>query len=188
MNIALSGAHGVGKTTLGRNLYQYYQTRYKASLTAGIARSIIARGYPLGESATMGSYVEYMIEHISALSQAKKYEIYLSDRTILDAYAYALTNQRSGYSLITSREIELLHRVWELEQEKYDLYLYLPIQFPLESDGVRPENGAYQGQVSQTILKLLQDYRLPYLTITGNPEEMLQQAITGINDLFVSFE
>lgn len=181
MNIALSGAHGVGKTTLGRGLYRYYQSKYRTFLNAGIARKIIAQGYSLGADATMDSYVEYMIDHLSALSQAKEYDLYLSDRSLLDAYAYALNNYRNGQSLITSRQMELLRRVWELEQEKYDLYLYLPIQFPLVQDGVRPTDGEYQKQVSQTIFELLQQYHLTYLNLEGNPKKMLRKAVLEID-------
>ena len=129
MSIALCGAHGVGKTTLGLGLYQHYRTEYMTFLAAGIARDIIARGYPLGISATMDSYVEYIIEQISALSRACEYELYISDRTLLDPYAYALVNQRNGQFLINSRELELLQRVWELKRKEYDLYLYLQNRF-----------------------------------------------------------
>lgn len=180
MNIALSGAHGVGKTTLGRGLYQYYHSKYKTYLNAGIARKIIAQGYALGADATIDSYVEYIIEHLSALSQAKEYDLYLSDRSLLDAYAYALNNYRNGRFLITARQLELLHQVWELEREKYDLYLYLPVQFPLEQDGVRPTDEEYQNQISQTIFELLQQYHLTYLKLEGNSETMLQNAVLEI--------
>ena len=183
MRIALSGAHGVGKTTLGRYLYQYYQVGHKVLFAEGIARGIIARGYSLGMSATMSSYVEYIVDYLASLVQAQEYEIYLSDRTLLDSYAYALTNQNNGHSLITLRELELLRRVWELEQKEFNLYLYLPIQFPIEQDGIRPSNEDYQEQISQTVLMLLQNYHLPYTTITGSQKEMQQQAMSKINAL-----
>lgn len=183
MNIALCGAHGVGKTTLGWELYRHYQAEHKAFLAHGIARGIIARGYSLGAAATMDSYVEYIIEQLSTLARAREYEIYISDRTLLDPYAYALVNQRNGQSLITLRELELLRRVWELEQKEYGLYLYLPVQFPLEQDGIRPADKEYQNQISQSVLGLLQDYHLPYLSIIGNKQEMMQQAIARISEL-----
>lgn len=186
MNITLTGTHSVGKTTLGRGLYQHYCNSRKTFFAEGIPRSIIARGYSLGASATMASYTEYIIEQLSALSQASRYEIYLSDRSLLDPYAYALSNQQNGQSLITLRELELLHRVWELEQKEYNLYLYLPVQFPMSNDGIRPVGEGYRELVSQTILNLLEDYQLPYFTITSGPEEMLQQAIARIDSLLLA--
>lgn len=183
MKIALSGAHGVGKTTLGQGLYKYYRTRCSVFLNAGIARKIIAQGYSLGVNATMDSYVEYMIEHLSALSRANEYELYISDRSILDAYAYALVNSQNGNSLITPRQLELLRLVWELEQKEYDLYLYLPVQFPLKQDGVRPVGREYQEQVSHMIFELLRQYHLTYLNLEGGPKQMLQRAIFEIDQL-----
>lgn len=181
MNIALSGAHGVGKTTLGQGLYKYYRTRYNTFLNAGIARKIIAQGYSLGANATMDSYVEYIIEHLSTLSHANEYDLYISDRSIIDAYAYALVNNQNGNSLITLRQLELLRLVWELEQKKYDLYLYLPVQFPLEQDGVRPVGQEYQKQVSYMIFELLQQYHLTYLNLEGDSKHMLKKSIFEID-------
>lgn len=183
MNIALTGSHGVGKTTLGCELYKYYIQKKSTYFSEGIPRNIIAKGFPLGYLATMDSYVEYIIDQLSALSQAQQYDLYISDRTLLDPYAYALANQSINKSLITPREIELLHQVWLLEQKQYDLYLFLPIQFAMENDGIRPTGEKYRELVSQTILKLLHDNNLNYVTVTGNPQDMLSQAIQSINSL-----
>lgn len=184
MNITLTGTHGVGKTTLGRSLYLYYSKSRKVFLAEGIPRDIISRGYHLGNCATMDSYAEYIIEQLTALSKANRYDIYLSDRSLLDPYAYALSNQQSGQSLITPRNLELLHQVWELEKKEYDLYLYLPVQFPMNQDGIRPVGEDYRELISQTVLNLLTNHNLPYVTITGNQDDMLQQAIASIDGWF----
>ena len=183
MNIALTGSHGVGKTTLGKNLYQYYSSRKNVFLSEGIPRNIIERGYPLGQSATIASYTEYMIDQLAALDQADQYDIYISDRTLLDPYAYALANLQVNASLIPEKEIELLYQVWNLERKKYDLYLYLPIQFSMESDGVRPIGEEYRKLVAQTMLDLLKKYNLNYITLYGSPQEMLYQAVNHIKKL-----
>ena len=183
MNIALTGSHGVGKTTLGFELYKYYAKKKVTFFSEGIPRKIIAKGFPLGDLATMDSYVEYIVGQLSALSQAKQYDLYISDRTLLDPYAYALANENSNKSLITCRELELLHQVWLLERKEYDLYLFLPIQFNMVNDGVRPVGERYRELVSQTILNLLHENNLNYITVTGSPQDMLLQATQSINRL-----
>lgn len=184
MNIALAGAHGVGKTTLGRKLFLYYSSERKTFFSTGIPRKIISNGYPLGYAATTASYIEYIIEQLSSLRDAYNYELYISDRSLLDAYAYALSNYRVGKSLISRREVELLQRVWEFEQKEYNLYLYIPIQFQMEVDGVRPIGENYREVVSQTTLELIEHYGLRHEIISGDREEIMMKAITAIEKLY----
>lgn len=187
MKIALVGTHGVGKTTLGISIYHFFQRKMSVKFSTGIPREIINRGFKLGKDATLASYIEYIVAQLSALSEADKFDLFISDRSILDTYAYALVNKKRGNSLISDTELRLLQLVWELERERYDLFIYLPIQFCMEKDGVRPEGELYRAEVSNQMLQLLKNNNLPVEIVTGNKEAMYKAAVSIIEQFLDSF-
>jgi nicotinamide riboside kinase len=62
-----------------------------------------------------------------------------------------------------------------LKDNPYDLVFYIPIEFPLEKDGVRFEDDEYQKIIDLQIIKYLKRYKIPYITLTGTLEERLKQ-------------
>jgi len=60
-----------------------------------------------------------------------------------------------------------------LKKYPYDLVFYIPIEFPIEKDGLRFEDEHYQEIIDLQILKLLKRYKIPYITVSGTIEERL---------------
>ena len=55
------------------------------------------------------------------------------------------------------------------------LLVYLPVEFPLESDGVRNDNVEDQAKMDFLIRNLLETSGIKYITVTGSVEERVEQ-------------
>jgi hypothetical protein len=55
-----------------------------------------------------------------------------------------------------------------------DVY-YLPIEFPIVLDGLRPDDPAFQKDIDERIVGLLASHGLSFVTITGSVEDRLSR-------------
>lgn len=178
--IAIAGTHGVGKTTLAHSLMKSFNYHFVV-VNSQIARSIIRNGYPLGKEATVESYIQYIIAQLRVEQELEECDLFISDRTLLDPLAYAIVNQKYVNSKIPTGIIELLKRVWLLELQQYDLYVFVPIEFPMQSDGIRPEDEEYRAKIEEQMILLLDENRVKYITVSGSCEERTAQVQDAVN-------
>lgn len=177
--IAIAGTHGVGKTSLAHALIDSLPD-LRVTLNSQIARTLIKKGYPLGREATPESYIQYVISQLQAEQLSEKCDLFISDRTLLDPLAYAIVNRDFSGSNVPESIIELLKSIWLLELQQYDLYVFVPIEFDMRSDGVRPEGERYRRKVEDQILVLLNKYGVNYLTVSGTLNERNGQVLRAI--------
>jgi nicotinamide riboside kinase len=170
MNIALTGAHSTGKTTLF-NEFVKRNNRFRIASITETARIVIEKGFPMAKDATVDSYINYVNEQLKAELSARKdnYDVLISDRTILDAVAYSQINKRlTDDPFIPPYVIEMLESVWLMEKEFYDFYIYCPVEFPLIFDGVRDEDGVYQRMVGDHLKDLLERHNVKHFEVSGS--------------------
>jgi nicotinamide riboside kinase len=133
MRIAITGSHGVGKTTLAKKLAE----GLKLPLIEEIARKM-ADIYGIKhteeiKNASWGLRAEFQdsVWYAQMVAEDSLRE-FVSDRSILDVVAYSLYYGLDGYRWRVRRE-RAPEEVWGT----YDLLVYVPIRFPLRSDGFR---------------------------------------------------
>lgn len=177
--IAIAGSHGVGKTTLVFSLADSLKHQ-KVVVSNQIARTLIKNGYPLGKAATTESYIQYIISQLKAEQISMEYDVFISDRTLLDPLAYAIVNKEYAESNVPDNIIDLLRAVWSMELQQYDLYVFVPIEFDMQSDGVRPEGKDYQEKISEQIRLLLDEHQVDYITVSGTPNERTTQVCKAL--------
>ena len=171
----MAGADGVGKTTLLTALAQHYKGSF--STISGVARGIISRGYPLGKAANKDSYVELLRHQLVAVLQMNARGCrFISERTLLDPYCYAVVNATLPRPFVNPEFIDLLKQVWSLEATLYRLYLIIPIEFALTADGVRDADQEYQRRIADKMDEILRHSAIPYHVLSGAPDERLAQA------------
>lgn len=181
MKIAFAGSHCTGKTTLLNQIREYMSDDEGFKYVTEVARKIIQRGYPLNMEANVDSYVNYINDQLIAEREMRNSSLFISDRTLLDPLAYALVNKELPRPYIQDYFLEMMENVWLLEKDRYDLYVYFPIEFPLIADNVRPTDEEYREKISKKILELLNKYKVNYITISGNENERLK-TLLGIID------
>ena len=179
MKLAFTGTHVTGKTTLLKDVEKYIHNDLVTSCSfgsiTGIARNIIERGFPLNKDGNVYSYVNYINDQLEAEKGMDSYDIFISDRTILSPLAYATANQSLPRPFIPDYLIKMIENVWLLEKERYDLYVYFPIEFPMVfKDNIHPSDEEYRQLIDRTILSLLDKHSVNYITVTGNREKRLE--------------
>lgn len=182
MRIGLSGAQGVGKTTL-----------------AGVLS--VETGLPLVEEQARVVAGELGLDHLRKLKgrpqlsrsfqwQCLKAQIraeeelgrFIADRTVIDNAAYWL-KWRSGRS--TSRANVNYYRECERHAKTYDLMLYVPPEIPLVSNGFRTADTDYQAEMDWLIRTVLRGL-VPaekIFTLRGSLKERLDLAGARIREL-----
>lgn len=182
MKIAFTGTHVTGKTTLLKDCENYIQHnldgKYSFGFISGIARSIIQRGFPLNKDGNVYSYINYINDQLEAEKVIDNYDIFISDRTLLSPFAYATANQSLPRPFIPDYLIKMMENVWLMEKERYDLYVYFPIEFPMgPPDHIHPSDEEYRKLIDRTIVDLLNKFNVKYIRITGSQSERLKKLL-----------
>lgn len=175
MKLAFTGAHSTGKTTLVKELSNSVPKKYTQKYVTEVARKIIDRGYPLGDKATEKAYLQYISSQLEEERDIENYDLFVSDRTLLDPLAYMFVNKELFGAVVSDELIRMMENIWIMEQKKYDWYVYFPVEFPLVEDGIRPIGNEYQKAIDDMIHGLLCEHKIPYITISGSVIERKQQ-------------
>lgn len=180
--VAITGTHGVGKTTLAHSLADSFKDR-TVVVNSRLARTLIKQGYPLGKAATTESYIQYIIKQLRAELAANECDLFISDRTLLDPLAYALVNQGFPDAAVPESTIALLEAAWLLERRQYDLYVFVPIEFDAQADGIRPEGKDYRIAVENQILSLLNENNVHYTRVSGPLRTRTEQVLQALRSM-----
>ena len=173
MRLVLVGAHSTGKTTL----LQALKLKHKELIIKdGISRPIHKC------SAKLGLYPEETQTLISELTQF----IWESDKDIpnlcqtrspLDCISYS---KALGYKQLT-KEGESYLSSWAINNT---IFCYIPIEFPIVDDGVRPTDVEFQKKIDDNLKFYLDLYKIKYERISGTIEERVLQ----IENILLNYE
>ena len=175
MKVSITGSHSTGKTTLASAVSKILRKSGHSSvgLINEVARRVIAMGFPLNQDATIHSYLNYIWLVLKEERECVE-KFVICDRSLVDLLGYIRTNNDTS---IPKYFVSMLEELLWRESAYFDLYCYLPVEFPLEIDDVRPSDVDYQKAVSNSIQQILQEYRLPYECITGSLDERCKKVV-----------
>ena len=170
--IAIVGSFSTGKTTLAEAVAE----PLGLPLLPEVAREVAALGFKLDKDAT--PEVETLIflrQWRSELTHAS----FVSDRSLIDVMAYAgwvLDNQprRKEFALWDECLAIAEHRL----RSQYTHVFYLPIEFPIVPDGLRPMDPAFQAEIDDRMRDVLKRHDVSYSTLQGSVQERAE-ALTG---------
>jgi nicotinamide riboside kinase len=170
MKIAFVGSFSTGKTTLA-NLFA---REWDWPLLPEVAREVVELGFPLDQSATAETETLIFLKQWRAEAT---HERFVADRSIYDVLAYAdwvMENQdgerKENHLWYESRQIATLDL-----RGRYDHVFYLPVEFPIVLDGLRPDNPAFQADIDRRVVDLLKGADVTFSTLTGSVEERQAQ-------------
>lgn len=174
--ISISGTHSTGKTTLFNKVTNSIDRKHIGCIPE-IARILINKGFKLNQDITEYGIINYITEYLKN-ERIIQSDIVVSDRSLIDLLAYVKTNNSPK---IRQRYLDLIEEVVFEESKRFDCYIYIPIEFPLILDKVRPSDISYQKQVDNTFLQLFDYYRITPVIITGSIEERTKKFLHLIN-------
>jgi nicotinamide riboside kinase len=175
--IALTGAHGVGKTTLARELTRTLESVYGLDvvMTPEVPRLLCefagdptffrrGRNNPLKQVLLLYGQLEYEIE--AASSGAK---LIVCDRTVLDHWIYSANLFQKAYD---DAEIATICEMLVAQHLRtYDRLYRLPIEFPPIDDGTREDDERFQREIDTMLLQFLDRHEIAYTSVSGTVEE-----------------
>lgn len=173
MKIALIGSHGVGKTTL---CFDVAARIKRLDLAVELVKEV-ARLCPLPINRETTVEAQAWILHTQIAEEivaASRYQIVVSDRSVLDNYAY-MVHQSGRHDAY-----EPLVRKW---MATYDHVFKVPIIAPPSFDGTRDTSTTFQRDVDTLIEELLLEfdvscYRLDEADRVGWPDTVVD--VTGL--------
>ena len=177
VKIAFVGSFSTGKTTLA-NLFA---REWDYPLLPEVAREVVELGFPLDQSATAETETLIFLKQWRAEAV---HDRFVADRSIYDVLAYAdwvmdhsPTERKEDHLWYEAREIAVLDL-----RARYDHVFYLPIEFPIVLDGLRPDDTGFQADIDRRIRHLLETEDVSFHTLTGPVEDRQEQVrkIVGV--------
>lgn len=173
--IAIVGSFSTGKTTLAEAV----APKLGLPLLPEVAREIAAQGFKLDKDATVET--ETLI-FLRQFHNEMTHPEFIGDRSLIDVLAYAgwvLENQepRKEFALWDSCVEIAEHQL----RSQYTKVFYLPIEFGIVEDGLRPNDPEFQEDIDRRILGLLDSHDIRHQTLTGTVEERID-ALLGALD------
>ena len=167
--IAIVGSFSTGKTTTAEILAR----RLDLPLLPEVAREVVELGFKLDKDASPET--ETLI-FLRQFNNELSTEEFVGDRSLIDVLAYAgwvLDNRER------TKEFYLWDECVKLAERRlrtsYSHVFYLPIEFPIVLDGLRPDDPAFQKDIDERILGLLRANDIEYETITGGIDERVEK-------------
>jgi nicotinamide riboside kinase len=172
MKLYYTGAQSSGKTTLAR----YTSEKYKLPLLPETARLVLSERELQIDSlrADIDLVDSYQTEvFYRQIEEEKKYQSFVSDRSLLDSLTYSCQHSRIGAKLAS--EPILKHYIEELKSQI--VFFVRPNKMTVKNDGVR-ESVDWEGIISidAQIKLLLELYGIRYFQIhTSSAQERIRQ-------------
>lgn len=178
MRIAITGAQGVGKSTvceLLKKKIELFWPNNKCSIIGNISRSLLKRKLVQSDTkSTIEDYYLYNTEYIKGLLNTDS-DIIIHDRTLLDSLAYQLFNNNAS-----PRYYSMIKEITKWYILGIDYYYVLPIEIPIEDDGVRNLSYEYQDNINRLMISLLHDYHIDWREVRGTVEERVNEIMESI--------
>ena len=160
--IAIVGSFSTGKTKLAEAVAE----PLGLALLPEAAREVASLGFKLDKDATPEVETLIFLKHYyNEMIHAD----FVADRSLLDVMAYA------GWVLDHQewrKETALFDECRKIAQHhlrsQYTHVFYLPIEFPIVPDELRPDDPVFQREIDERIVNLLEIYDVAYETLTGD--------------------
>lgn len=167
--IAIVGSFSTGKTTLSTALAE----KLDLPLLPDVARGLSSLGFKLDQDATPELEALIFLKQFNAEASTPEF---VADYSLVHVMAYAgwvLDHQSYRKEMLLWEECERLAET--RLHSNYSHVYYLPIEFAIVLDGLRPDDPAFQKEIDERVMGILTSHRIDYQTLTGSVEERLAQ-------------
>lgn len=177
MKIALCGSHSTGKTSLAKGLLRALNG---VCLPDMIREEVVPQNlFPINEKTPPEGQVWLVAEQWKR--ERTTPGTLILDKNLLDYLVYV----NDSFPSHVKETILMFVR----NNAHYDFIFYLPIEFPMESDGIRSDDEVFRQEIDRRYKKLLDDLGVKYIILpsfigeSASKEEAIQKRI----DLALSY-
>lgn len=171
MRIAISGAHGQGKTTLVEALKQ--RPEFKDYQIASSPTRAISKLSPIGPAGTSHTQMLIMMQHYANHLPSNV----ILDRCALDGFAYT----QHLYKNISHNIYSIIEDLFKYLIPQYDIIFYIEPELPLVDDGVRPVDTIFFNYIKRQFEVVIKHYKIRTVSLSGSVEERVQKIINTYN-------
>lgn len=166
--IAIVGSFSTGKTTLAETAAPILEL----PLLPEVAREVAAMGFKLDKDATPETEaLIFLKQYRNEMTHAD----FIGDRSLIDVMTYAgwvLDHQQRR------KEFALWDECLEIARHhlrsQYTHVFYLPIEFDIVPDGLRPLDPDFQADIDRRMLAILEENSIDYEPLRGTVDERLE--------------
>jgi nicotinamide riboside kinase len=172
--IAIVGSLSTGKTTLAEEA----APKLGLPLLPEVAREIANLGFKLDKDATVETEtLIFLRQYHNEMTHPE----FIGDRSLIDVMAYASWvlehhEWRKEFALWDTCLDIARHNL----RSQYTDVFYLPIEFGIVPDGLRPLDPEFQQDIDRRIVRLLETYDVKYSTLTGSVPERLDALLEAV--------
>jgi len=176
MKVGLAGTHGVGKTTLAYFLTAKLKERgMKVEMVTEVAREC---PFSVNEQSDFDAQFWILAMQLAReLEAGNRAEVIVTDRTVVDNFAYACYAYEHGK--MNKHEQEEMHRVvkfW-LERQPYSfIFIVEPLE-DIQDDGFRSTDSQFQMEIREILNSLLEEANWKFEVIGGTGEERVEKIL-----------
>lgn len=187
--IILIGAHGTGKTTLANELSNIINMPVVESVAREVQKNIryLENNDIIDVANQSKNYLANTYQNVFCSMSRWDFMRWVDakvpcimTRCPLDTIAYAYADDYVCNDIAKTNKDILRESAGFMEAIKRSLFIYIPIEFGIENDGVRPTDVEFQKHVDEYIRKLIYDFEITPLVVTGSVEERLKTILTKI--------
>jgi len=159
------GSHAVGKTTLAKVLAQRLNFNYIPDI---VREEAVKKGFIINEN-TPPEVQLWLVARQWELETITP-ESWIADKSLFDYLVY-------GDLVLKDENVKRVIREVVRRSAHYDFVFYLPIEFPLEEDGVRSVDPEFRAEIDRRFRKCLTEFNVKYVVLSGSIEERIKQAL-----------
>jgi len=170
--IAVSGAHGTGKTTICESLQAKYAEADWFAISREVPRIIVGAVndsdfFKRGNNTIDRQLLIFLYQLEEERVRSDQKRILFCDRSPIDHLAYTLANHPSYEGTPEYQALEKLIKGWLMT---FDRIYKVPIEFALEDDGVRESDLIFQKEIDKLIDRLYEKLGITCPEISGSVE------------------
>lgn len=162
------GSHGTGKTTLAKALAKRLNFTYIQDV---VREEAVKKGFIINENTP---------PEVQLWLLMRQWELetttpggWVADKSLFDYLVY-------GNLVLKDEAVKRVIRKIVQRNAKYDFVFYLPIEFPMEEDGIRSIDPKFRGEIDHLFRKCLDEFGVKYIVLSGSVEERIEQALAHI--------
>ncbi len=176
MKVTVAGSHGVGKTTFTKALAERLGANYISDI---VREEAVSKGFTINEN-TPPEVQIWLVARQWDLETTTP-ENWVADKCLFDYLVYGEIVLERQNSNKAKNALEAIREIVR-DNTHYDFVFYLPIEFPMELDGLRSEDLEFQKEVDRRYKKILEHFGVKYITLSGSVEERVNQALQYIKN------